>query len=72
MEGAQQIHAAMRGQKPEKLRRVPDRELQKPRRALISSCERFLTRCVAEHLIKKSQYADAMHLLGVTLPAEDP
>ena len=40
---------------PTEVRRIPDRDLQKARRALVEAASRFLERCVAEGLLSADQ-----------------
>lgn len=51
--------------KPTPPHRVPDRELQKARKALIDAAYRFLTRCRKEGLISLAQIAMAREIIGV-------
>lgn len=46
-------------------RRVPDRELQKARRALIEAVTRLLERCRRDDLISEEQLTSAFESLGV-------
>jgi crotonobetainyl-CoA:carnitine CoA-transferase CaiB-like acyl-CoA transferase len=46
-------------------RRIPDRELQKARRALVEAARRFLERCRQDGLISESQLATAFEGLGI-------
>jgi hypothetical protein len=46
-------------------RRVPDRELQKARRALIEATSRFLERCRHEEMISEAQLVSAHESLGI-------
>jgi hypothetical protein len=45
--------------------RVPDRDLQKARRALIATATQFLERCQRDELISESQLTKALESLGV-------
>jgi hypothetical protein len=46
-------------------RRIPDRELQKARRALTEAAFRFLDRCQRDGLISESQLSEACGSLGI-------
>jgi len=78
MDGAQEQYVAAHGttksemgpagvteRKPPTPRRIPDRELQKARRALVEAVSRFLERCRREDLISESQWSEACKGLGI-------
>lgn len=46
-------------------RRIPDRELQKARRALTDAVANFLDRCLREQLIQEAEFAAAIKRLGI-------
>jgi hypothetical protein len=46
-------------------RRIPDRELQKARRALTEAARRFLERCRRDGLLSESQLSAAFESMGI-------
>jgi hypothetical protein len=78
MEGAQKQYVLAHGttlselgpcgpeeRRPAPPRRIPDRELQKARRALVEAAQRFLERCRHDEVISESQYSQALGELGI-------
>jgi hypothetical protein len=51
--------------RPAPPRRIPDRELQMARRALVAATRQFLERCHVEALISNVQFAEALQNLGI-------
>jgi hypothetical protein len=57
--------AGPKERQPSPPRRIPDRELQKARRALVEAARRFLDRCRADGLITEKQLSAAFADLDV-------
>jgi hypothetical protein len=57
--------AGVTARRPPPPRRIPDRELQKARRALVDATCRFLERCRYDGLITESQLSAELKRLGV-------
>jgi hypothetical protein len=60
--GAADFTAEHRASPP---RRIPDRELQKARRALVEAVSRFVERCRRDGLISEPQLSEAFQTLGI-------
>jgi hypothetical protein len=57
--------AGVEERRPPPPRRIPDRELQKARRALVEAATRFLERCRRDGLISEQQHSEACRGLGI-------
>ena len=78
MEAAQEQYVAAHGttmsevgpagveeRRPPAPRRIPDRELQKGRRAPVEAVRRFLERCRNDGVISESEHSSALEGLGI-------